>query len=347
MRFRYLPAAALAILFVLATAPSCDKIGSEGPGTEAPDNTGNNGDNEDNGDNGNTGDNEDNGDNGNIGDNGGRTGYGWFELPEIVDANGDSMIDGMDQVYYASHFCNGKEKDPKGGTARNYTVCFSGTHHCPLWVAAPRHSMYVGRSGRNDSYRADPKIPAGIQYNSKSTGGGCNKGHMLGSAERTSSVETNRQVFYYSNIAPQYSSTFNTGGGAWNNLEDFVDGLVCRDTLYEVVGCYFDEYKDAYGITATPKKIEFGGRKDVSCPTMYYYALLRTKQGSSGKAVTQCQSSELQCVAFVLRHTMTKGHKPCAKDMISVAELERITGFRYFTNVQSAPKDSFNPSDWL
>ena len=84
--------------------------------------------------------------------------------------------------------------------------------------------------------------PSNIQYNSKDTGGGCNKGHMLGSAERLSSTATNKQVFYYTNIAPQYSGSFNTGGGAWNNLEDHVDGLVCSDTLYVVIGCYFDSF---------------------------------------------------------------------------------------------------------
>ena len=72
---------------------------------------------------------------------------------------------------------------------------------------------------------------------------------MLGSAERTSSSATNKQVFYYTNIAPQLSSGFNTGGGGWNLLEDWVDTQVCADTLYEVVGCYFDKYTDAYGYT--------------------------------------------------------------------------------------------------
>ena len=108
-------------------------------------------------------------------------------------------------------------------------------------------------ASRTDAYASDPKIPSNIQYSSKSTGGGCNKGHMLGSAERLSTTATNKQVFYYSNIAPQYSDTFNTGGGAWNNLEDWVDGLVCSDTLYVVIGAYFDQYTDPRGTSASPK----------------------------------------------------------------------------------------------
>ena len=276
------------------------------------------------------------------------TGLSWAELPVITDANNDGRIDSDNTLYYAHHLCAGNEKNAQGtGKARNFTVCYSGKHHCPVWVAAPRHSMYEQKNAsRTDAYGRDPKIPSSIQYSSKSTGGGCNKGHMLGSAERLSSAATNRQVFYYTNIAPQYSSSFNTGGGAWNNLEDHIDDLVCRDTLYIVVGCYFDNFSKN-GASASPKTISFGGRGDVSCPTMFYYALLRTKKGSTGKRVQDCSAAELQCAAFAICHKMPKGHKPQAADMMSISELERLTGFTYFNNVPNAPKDTYNPSDWL
>ncbi len=274
---------------------------------------------------------------------------GWYETPVMkIRKNGQYRVNATDPTqYYAIHLCSGGEKGPGGKTARSYTVCYSSKYHCPLWVAAPRHSMYVGSAGRNDSYRADPDIPSNIQYSSKSTGGGCNKGHMLGSAERTSTKATNRDVFYYTNIAPQLSSGFNTGGGGWNILEDYVDTQVCADTLYEVVGCYFDKYTDGYGMTATPKTISFGSRNDVSQPTMFYYVLLRTKKGNSGKALKDCSASELKCAAFVRTHTNSlKGQDVTSREMMSVADLERITGVTYFPNVPNAPKNTFSASDW-
>ena len=274
---------------------------------------------------------------------------GWCETPVMnIKKSGGYMTNSSDGTqYYAIHMCAGGEKGPGGKTARNYTVCYSGKYHCPVWVAAPRHSMYVGSSGRTDAYRQDPDIPSNIQYNSKSTGGGCNKGHMLGSAERTSTSATNRDVFYYTNIAPQLSSGFNTGGGGWNILEDFVDTKVCADTLYEVLGCYFEEYTDAYGWTVSPSTISFGGRNDVSMPTMFYYVLLRTKKGNTGKALKDCSANEMMCVAFVRSHTNSlKGQKVTARELMSVADLEKITGVTYFPNVPNAPKDTFSASDW-
>ena len=271
----------------------------------------------------------------------------WAELPVMsTKASGNYLVNATDaDLYYAWHYTD--LTGPGNRAARNYTVCYNAEYHCPMWVAAPRHKMYQGSTGRTDAYGKDPKIPSDIQYKSKSTGGGCNKGHMLGSAERTASRTTNEQVFYYTNIAPQLSSGFNTGGGGWNLLEDYVDTQVCKDTLYEVVGCYFKKYTDGYGKTAEPTTISFGGRNDVTRPTMFYYVLLRTKNGNSGKSVKDCSASELKCVAFVRTHTNDlKGQKPSSKELMSVSDLEKITGVSYFPNIPNAPKSSFSASDW-
>lgn len=268
------------------------------------------------------------------------TAGGWFELPLVNDADKNGIDDKDKTMYYAFHYCAGGEKGPGGKVARNFSTCYSSEHHCPVWVAAPRHSMYLGSTKRTNDYKADPDIPSDIQNGRWS---GYTRGHMLGSSDRTCSPATNRQVFYYSNIAPQLGGNFNTGGGSWNNLEDHIDRFLCADTLYSVVGCYFKDYTDSYGETDRAKKIA----GNTSYPTMFYYVLLRTRKGNTGKAVTSCQASELQCVAFVMRHSMEKGHRPQAKDMMSVSDLEKITGFKYFVNVPNAPKDTFTASDWL
>lgn len=152
------------------------------------------------------------------------TGAKWFELPAVnaKEEGTKYLVDAENSdLYYAYHLCAGPEKYAHNGKrARNYTVCFSKSHHCPVWVAAIRHNSLhpIGQADRTNAYGKDPDIPSAIQYNSKATGGGCNKGHMLGSNERTSSTNTNRQVFYYSNIAPQDQDGFNTGGAPWNTL---------------------------------------------------------------------------------------------------------------------------------
>lgn len=310
-------------------------------------------------DNGNTSDDNGNGaddnggdNNGGGDDNGGEGGEGgeqqssqpgWFELP-VVNASRNSdgyLVDVSNpDLYYAYH------KSDIG--TRNYTVCYNGAYHCAVWVAAPRHAIYSQKVvGRQDTYKPDPDIPESVQQQAKSAGSGCdyNRGHMLGSEERLGSKLTNDQVFYYSNIAPQNKTTFNTGGGGWNNLEEFVDKFQCADTLYIVIGTYFEDFTDAYGCKSYKKTATFMG-SEVQIPTMFYYALLRTKSGSSGKSLKDCSRDEIMCAAFVRAHDITKGQKVTAKEMMTIDKLEELTGFDYFQAVPNAPEDTFTASDW-
>ena len=199
-----------------------------------------------------------------------------------------------------------------------------------------------------EAYKKNPDMPSGIQYSgTTASNSSYNRGHMLGSAERTLSKLTNNQVFYTTNIAPQHGTYFNTGGGGWNKLEDWVDGQVCSDTLYVVIGCLFDDFTDGYGNHASPSTISFMGTSGVACPTAFYYALLRTKSGNSGKSVKNCSSSELKCAAFVRAQASgINGQAVTSTEMKTIAELEALTGFTFFSNVPNAPKNTKTASDW-
>lgn len=168
---------------------------------------------------------------------------------------------------------------------------------------------------------------------------------LLGREVMTGEFGADMQVSYYTNIAAQHGSTFNTGDGAWNNLEDKIDDYWCADTLYVVVGAYYDKWTDSYGNSAPQRSTSFGNiTTDV--PTMFYTLCLRTKKGNTNKSVLNCAADELQCAAFVMSHAMGKGHDPQAGDMRSVKEIEELTGFTFFANVPNAPKDTYNASDW-
>lgn len=261
---------------------------------------------------------------------------GWAELPVETD-NPD---------YYYAHHTVTDVKNSKGENARNYTVCYSANHHCPVWVAAPRHAFWTGSAGKA-GYSVDPDIPSSIQPCSGADIGNSsyNRGHMLGNSDRSRSSQMRRQVSYYTNIALQHMTQFNTGGGAWNNLENHIDTFAKSDTLYMVVGSYFDAWTDKYGNSKPVSRVDFGGR-DSSVPTMFWAALLRTKESAKGKAVWNCSADELRCAAFVISHAMPKGHEPAAKDMISISELEELVGVTLFPNVPNAPKSTYKASDW-
>ena len=255
---------------------------------------------------------------------------GWAELPTQKTSN---------DIYVTSHLL--------GDNRRNYTVCYSREHRAPLWVAAPVHRAYKGDVKRVDNYDFDPTLPVNIQITLNRSYGDYTRGHMLGSGERTATREMNNQTFYVTNIAPQLRDGFNERGGAWNNLEYFVDRQICADTLYVVTGAIYDDFTAPDGTNIKARTtVNKNDNKRVGVPTAYYKALLRTKSGRTGKSVMECKASELKCAAFIIPHRSDVGHKPTAEDMISIKELERLTGVNFFANVPNAPESKAEAKDW-
>lgn len=255
---------------------------------------------------------------------------GWAELPASQKS---------DDLLYAHHtLSNGR---------RNYSVCYSKTNHCPLWVAAALHKSYKGDVKRMGSYNFDPRLPINHQISLKRSYGEYTRGHMLGSSDRTISEEANLQTFYVTNIAPQIQDGFNSSNGAWNNLERFVEKQVCADTLYVVIGALFETYTDVDGMKIEAESTtNRNDKKQVAVPTAYYQALLRTKSGRSGRNVMDCRREELKCAAFIVGHRSAAGRKPSEREMISIKELEKLTGVEFFANVKNAPKAHANAEDW-
>lgn len=260
---------------------------------------------------------------------------GWAELP-AERADGDRR--------YVHHLCGG---DGVSASWRSHTACFSVSRRCPVWVAAPLHGCYRGDSGRSGGYAFDPALPVEIQPSLKRSYGEYTRGHLLASADRTVSAEANRMTFMPTNIAPQTQAGFNAAGGAWNNLEAFVEGQVCPDTLYVVTGCIFSDYTDPVaGKIAARTTVNKNDGETVAVPTAYYKVLLRTRSGRTGRSVRDCAADELKCAAFVVGHRGVRGREVTEAEMISVADLERMTGERFFVNVPAAPKSRAAASDW-
>lgn len=249
---------------------------------------------------------------------------GWAELPLETEKPGD--------YHYMHKFSDG---------ARNYTVCYSETYHCAVWTAHPMHKWYTEGSAGRASFGYDPEMDRSLQpllsgTYSPST---YHRGHMVASSDRQRSKAMNKQVFYYTNMAPQIQNEFN--GGIWNKLERKIQSTyICSDTLYVVTGSYFGD----------PSKTckDTPGEKTVVVPTHFYKVLLRSKSGNTGKPLWELPASELKCYCFWFEHSYKYGTTgtPTRNEMISVEEAERLTQFTFFPNVPNAPKGTMDPSEW-
>ncbi len=250
---------------------------------------------------------------------------GWAELPAEIEKAGD--------YYYAYH----RRADKM--SVRNYSVCYSADMRSAVWTAMPIHSSYDGGAGRNDDWDYDPVIPKSVQPRlSSSYKGVYSRGHMVASSDRQVSVATNKQTFYYTNMAPQYQNHFK--GGIWQKLENWCwDSQNCSDTLYVVTGAHYANKN---------KTCSDADGSRVIVPTHFYKILIRSKSGYTGKPLWQLSADEIKCVGFWFEHNESYGttEKPTSKYMKSVADIEKLTGMTFFPNVPNAPKSSYKASEW-
>ena len=292
--------------------------------------------------------------------------YNWAEMPLKTNSKSDYV--------YHTHWSttvNSKK------SVRNYSYCYDVRRHSPIWIAHPQHAIYQeGGKTRpaNDPWACDPYLTdqqSAIIYpidgnicslrtyddSSYSSHYQWGRGHMLASSyrgcgDKNNPAEINVQTFYSSNVAAQRSGNcaFQT---LWGAAERKIqDSYVCADTLYVVSGAHFANEKT----TATDGNVFYIPSYSKTCvvPTHFYKIVLRTKGGSTSKAIQDCSASELKAVGFWFSNTdvdeQTGSSTPSLSKvhLRSVAEIERLTGneFDFFPEVPDEVKQSFNPSEW-
>ena len=191
--------------------------------------------------------------------------------------------------------------------------------------------------GNGDPFQPDPLIPQEYRTELEDHArNGYDRGHMLGSADRLNSKETNGQTFYLSNMQPQLAA-FNQGG-IWYTLEEKLrkqyDTSAFRDTLYVVKGGTI-----ADGQILTSAK-GMSGRK-LLVPKYFFMALLcKNKSQSQGG---------YKAIAFWMEHKDNNDTNP-RPYAISIDELEQKTGIDFFCNlpddIENAVEANAAPAAW-
>ena len=216
--------------------------------------------------------------------------------------------------------------DNGGKDHRNYTFLYDYDKRCPIWLAYHLNNGFCSTSGnRSEVWKYDPAIPTECQPNlssSYSSGGDpYNRGHMLASSSRAGISNANTQTFYYTNMTPQLSKSFNVGGGVWNNLEDaeagFTPSAGSRDTLYVVTGCLFDS-QITY-MTCAKDGME------CAVPDDFYKCFMLCSFDANGKMTSA------KGIGYLFPHEAEKGSY--SKYNKSIDEIEALAGFDFFCNV--------------
>ena len=268
----------------------------------------------------------------------------WGEQPEY--RSDDAYIY---KTYYATFVSN---QFFPGGKLRNYSVCYDVDRHISHWVAYPIfkkvYETPVLRRVNDFNYDPNDQLPViptrdqqyiGTGGNGRGYGAwGYNRGHMLPQASRYNNYEPNRMTYYGTNMMPQ-NSTLNQN--IWASLEGKVrgwGGLQTYDTLYVVTGAAFKSTKtidNANGPIAVPS---------------HCWKVLLCQRGNQNRQISQFKADELKAIGFVFTNDDAGAATSIESAVRSVKEIEELTGFKFFRNLDPAVADAVksqkNLADW-
>lgn len=268
----------------------------------------------------------------------------WGEQPEY--RSDDAYIY---KTYYATFVSN---QFFPGGKLRNYSVCYDVDRHISHWVAYPIFKKVYETPvlSRVNDFNYDPNdqlpvIPTrdqqyiGTGGNGRGYGAwGYDRGHMLPQASRYNNYEPNRMTYYGTNMMPQ-NSTLNQN--IWASLEGKVrgwGGLQTYDTLYVVTGAAFKSTKtidNANGPIAVPS---------------HCWKVLLCQRGNQNRQISQFKADELKTIGFVFTNDDAGAATSIESAVRSVKEIEELTGFKFFRNLDPAVADAVksqkNLADW-
>lgn len=271
-------------------------------------------------------------------------GRSWGEQPEYRPD--DAYIY---KTYYATFVSN---QFFPGGKLRNYSVCYDVDRHISHWVAYPIFKKVnetpVLRRVNDFNYDPNDQLPViptrdqqyiGTGGNGRGYGAwGYDRGHMLPQASRYNNYEPNRMTYYGTNMMPQ-NSTLNQN--IWASLEGKVrgwGGLQTYDTLYVVTGAAFKSTKTIDNANGP-----------IAVPSHCWKVLLR-QRGNQNRQISQFKADELKAIGFVFTNDDAGAATSIESAVRSVKEIEELTGFKFFRNLDPAVADAVksqkNLADW-
>lgn len=254
----------------------------------------------------------------------------WTEIPSspVHVPEGYSII-----THYA---------DVGGKRLRNYTMLYDHSYKISHWVAYPLHNIYRGSAGRQDNWVYDPSLPQSLQMDVVSGGyqrvygiRGYDRGHQIPSADRLATAEMNQQTFYPTNCTPQNAQL---NQNLWANLEAIVRGQICNDTVFVITGCVVTTRED--------RAVEWiwkSGSRVGAIPKAYWKVMLRTKSGRTGALPN---NETAKCIGFWMENKTPDTDKVSRVFVKSVTEIEKLTGFEFFTDISDNVKSRYNLDLW-
>ncbi|HEX4613285.1 MAG TPA: DNA/RNA non-specific endonuclease [Urbifossiella sp.] len=226
-------------------------------------------------------------------------------------ANADNYL--MRKPYFALSYNNGKG--------------------APNWVSWALTASDLGSAPRVEFY-PDTSLPNTFRHITPHdyAGSGFDRGHLCPHSDRASTPEASRATFEMTNMVPQAP---HLNQQAWADMEDYCRSMVKRrpQALYIIAG------PSGQGGEGSKGPAESIGKGRVVVPAKCWKVVLAVENGTGSADDLGRVNSGSRAIAVVMPNDQSVGHG-WARYRTSVAEVEALTGYKFFDRV---PQDIIKP----
>ncbi|MDG1728732.1 MAG: DNA/RNA non-specific endonuclease [Algibacter sp.] len=198
-----------------------------------------------------------------------------------------------------------------------YSLSYNEAHEQAEWVAYELKKSHLSKTNHKRPYfEIDKAVKTGAASWRNYKNSGFDRGHLCPAADRRYSKDAHDETFLTSNISPQ-EHQFNSG--IWSTLE-------------HKVRYWARKYDGVFVVTGGVLKGEMNtiGTEYVSVPNQFYKVLIDTNSGRT------------KMIAFLMPHR--DSDKPLYEFVVSVDEVEDLTGIDFFPELEDVLEDKLEAS---
>lgn len=200
---------------------------------------------------------------------------------------------------------------------QNYSLSYSEPHEQAEWVAYELKFSHLSSTNYERPYfEIDNAVKSGAAHWRNYKQSGYDRGHLCPAGDRRFSKTAHDETFLTSNISPQ-EHQFNSG--IWNRLE-------------QKVRYWAKKYDGVFVVTGGILKdgLKTIGEERVAVPNQFYKIVLDNTNGNP------------RVLAFLLNHN--DSDLPLYKFVVSVDEVEKLTGIDFFPELDDAIENKIEAS---
>jgi endonuclease G, mitochondrial len=214
-----------------------------------------------------------------------------------------------------------------------YALSYSKNKGIPNWVSWELNQSWLGDAHRVGKFAPDEELPSEWQRIKPSdyTGSGFDRGHMANSEDRSRSPEDNIPTFLMTNILPQSPDN---NQGVWVELEKYSRQLArSGKELFIISGGHGQGGVGKNGLRATV------GQGKVLVPAVTWKVILVLDKPNAGVAGVD---KNTRTIAVIVPNKQGIKSDQWQQYLTSVKDVEKLTGYKFFTNVPADIREVIN-----